>query len=256
MSISSVRAQDVYAQGSPDPCSLPSCSVVPPPTLAAPSHASSLDLATKPMVDWVALTSRMLARAARSRGLAIDPDDLAQETWLRLYSRRGGVPSFVNEAAARAYLAQIASNILASKHRAARCDRRAAALVTSTEEIEVVAPADTERDVLTRERVRVLARSLSRATTAAVRGRNATMLRALWLEGLSAVEVAERFGMSKSTVNTIVFRARRVLATASARHDDLEPGRKSPSGRFGAPAPRPAPAHLRECRNDDRVVAP
>lgn len=239
MPISLVRAHDCHAQGSPQRASVASS-----PVSIASADAACPDLTSRPMVDWVTLMSRLMARAARSRGLAIDPDDLAQETWLRLYARRGGVPQFVNDAAARAYLAQIASNIVASKQRASRADCRAAGVVESADEVEVEAPGDTEREMLMRERVRVLARSLSRATTDAVRGRNATMLRALWLEGHSAVEVAKRFGMSKSTVNTIVFRARRVLVSAAARHDDC------------GPRPGSASAHLQECRNHGRALAP
>jgi RNA polymerase sigma factor (sigma-70 family) len=244
MSISSVRAQEFHAQGSPKSRPISS-----PPVLPPSGEAARLDLTARPIVEWVALMSRVLARAARSRGLVVDPDDLAQETWLRLYSRRGGLPGFVNEAAARAYLAQTAANIVASKRRASRTERRGAAVVEYTD-VEIEAPTDTERDLLMRERVRVLARSLSRATANAVRGRNATMLRALWLEGLSAVEVAERFGMSKSTVNTIVFRARRVLASAAARHDDVVP----PPRRMSVDRPRSA--HLQECGDDGRVLAP
>jgi RNA polymerase sigma-70 factor (sigma-E family) len=137
-----------------------------------------------------------MTRLARMLG-ADDPEDIAQEAFVRLHGRRGGLR---DPNAAIGYLRTTVVNLTRSRHRHLSVVRRLAP----------AAPPDVasaEHDAVRRESHRELLEAVGRLST---RHREALVLR-YWLD-LGEAEMADVMGVSRGTVKSHVSRGLDALA--------------------------------------------
>lgn len=175
------------------------------------------------------IVERLAAQQIRRRSVPdplLDADDLAQEIWLRLLSRREGVPVFENETAACVYLQKVAGSVATSHHRARQSRCRGGHEPLSLFSDSVADPsANPERRADSRQRVRLVTEAIRRATPPASRRRNLVILRMHWGQGLRYQEIADETGgrLERAAISSIVFRARQVASRAVAKDAPARP---------------------------------
>jgi RNA polymerase sigma-70 factor, ECF subfamily len=145
-----------------------------------------------------------LSRATGDRRLA---DDLLQETYYRLL-RAGG--TFVDEGHRRNYLFRIAANLVRDHHR-----RRRFTSLLALDEHQAAQP-QSGTDAADRAARRI---DLSRAM-ARLKPRERDLLWLAYANGFSHQEIAASLGLKTASVKSLLFRARRRLASLLGRRED------------------------------------
>jgi RNA polymerase sigma factor (sigma-70 family) len=138
-----------------------------------------------------------------------DPQDVAQAAFARLAASEG----IANIAEPQRYLHTVAANIVRDHHRRAN-HREAADGDIARADAESLAEPSPERVLLAKEQFEIFQRALSKMP--AMRRRIFLLSR---VEGLSAREVAGRFGISEDAVYKHVARALADCATAFEKAD-------------------------------------
>jgi RNA polymerase sigma-70 factor (ECF subfamily) len=122
-----------------------------------------------------------------------DIDDVIQETHVRLFTFLGSGKEIRESQKFGSFVLHVCDNIVRERRR----DR-------STEELEDIyaADADTLRDLLRKERKERVHRAL-----AALKPRDAAILRALYIDERDKDEVCKEFGIDRNYSRVLVFRA-------------------------------------------------
>ncbi|USI74839.1 RNA polymerase sigma factor [Sphingomonas morindae] len=156
-----------------------------------------------------------LLRYVAARGAGDEAEDVLQDLWLRV--ARAAAGPIANP---RAYLFRAAENVLRDRQRADRQARRRDEdwlHALRPEGLERSDAPSAERTLLDRE---ALARLDARLATLPARARTALALHRL--DDLSQKRIAERLGVSLSTVEKDLQRAYRILLDSRDAKDDAE----------------------------------
>ena len=144
-----------------------------------------------------------LSRATRDNRLA---DDLLQETYYRFLRARG---SYTDEGHRRHYLFRIAVNLVRDHYRRPRFDR----LPAADEPQHPRSASGAEATDRAAQRI-----DLSRAM-ARLKPRERDMLWLAYAQGSSHEEIAAALGLKAASIKSLLFRARRRLASLLGRRD-------------------------------------
>lgn len=152
----------------------------------------------------------VLAFLVHMTGSRDDAEDLAQETFVRVFRQAG---SYRAEGRFRSWLLRIAGNLARSRHRRRRLLKW---LPLDTERHDVASPAPgADRGLEAEETARVVREAVARLPQ---RQREALVLHRF--QGLRYVEVAEVMGTSLSGVESLIQRALAGLRTDLARRGE------------------------------------
>lgn len=177
------------------------------------SAAPELDSTCRSLAPVITYLARC-ASAKQQCDPLFDAEDLAQEMWLKLLSRRDGVPQFQTGLGARLYLTRVAESVVYSRWRARQAACRSGADSYPHDDSEIVQPGlDPEQRTLCRERVRAAERVLRRSTAPKLRARNGTLLAWFWVEGREPEEISRLLGgrILPNSVATVIARAKNTV---------------------------------------------
>jgi RNA polymerase sigma-70 factor (ECF subfamily) len=155
-----------------------------------------------------------LLRFLRARGAGDSAEDLLQEIWLKIAGRATGPVS-----SPLSYLFRTADLLMIDRYRAAVQARRRDKAWSETHDGAVSGVSDApsaERHIMAREHARLVSETLDELGP-----RVAAIFRAHRIDGIPQRRLAERFGVSLSTVESDLRKAYAALAELKERMDEV-----------------------------------